>query len=93
MLSINKEETQQKVLEVLKNYIDLEADGGNLEMNDSLNDRGIDSFKVIYMLLDLEEMFGIQISDSMLSPELFESPNSIYEAIVTILNEKDGSDA
>lgn len=85
---MEREQIQEKTLQVLLNYVNLDSPEDILKMDDSLSDLGMDSFKVIYMLLDIEETFGIQISDNMLSPELFVSPRSLYDVIISILDKK-----
>ena len=87
MLDTKKEEMKEKVLEIVKNYVDEMYMDKEIKMEESLGDLGLDSFKVIYMLLDIEEAFGVQIPDNMLKPELFESSMSLFNTILELLGE------
>lgn len=86
---MNKNEMKDKILEIVKEYVDEEITKGNIAMDESLSDLGLDSFKVIYMLLDIEEAFGIQIPDTMLSPELFESAETLCKAVEKLTSLKE----
>lgn len=54
-------------------------------MDTPLDELGLDSFKAIYLLLDLEESFQVQIPNTMLSPEIFVFPQALYDAMQSIL--------
>lgn len=86
---MNKSEMKDKVLEIVKEYVDEEISKKNIAMDESLSDLGLDSFKIIYMLLDIEETFSIQIPDTMLSPELFESAETLYKAVENLTSIKE----
>ena len=81
----NNGEIKEKVLNIVKNYVDEMFADKEIEMNESLADLGMDSFNVIYMLLDIEDAFGVQIPDNMLTPELFESAETIHNAVLKLL--------
>ncbi len=54
-------------------------------MDTPLDELGLDSVKAIYLLLDLEEAFQVQIPNTMLSPEIFVFPQALYDAMQSIL--------
>ncbi|HEY9062642.1 MAG TPA: phosphopantetheine-binding protein [Pseudobacteroides sp.] len=85
MTNFSSEQVKEKVVSVLKNYIDPSNKEKEFSMEASLDELGLDSFKAIYLLLDMEEEFQIQIPDSMLSPEIFASPKALQTAIESIL--------
>ncbi len=81
MSNLSHTEIKDKVFGVLRTYVeDVEITG-----DISLDELGLDSFKAIYLLLDLEEALNIQIPDTMLTPEIFTSPNSLQKAVTSIL--------
>jgi acyl carrier protein len=82
---MNSDQIPEKVVGVLRNYIDASNRDKEISMEAPLDEMGLDSFHSIYLLLDLEEAFQIQIPDSLLSPEIFGSPKSLKDAIASIL--------
>lgn len=84
-MGIERKELEERVTKVLANYVDV-ADS-NFGMDTSMDELGLDSFTAIYLLLDLEEEFQIQIPDSMLAPEIFVSPCSLADAVQKVLEQ------
>jgi acyl carrier protein len=82
---MGNEEVKEKLIHVLQEYMDPSVRNKEISMDIGLDDLGLDSFKAIYLLLDIEEAFGVQIPDSMLSPEIFASPSSLQQAIQSLL--------
>ncbi len=72
---------KERLLKVLENYMEITPD---MDMDGRLDESGLDSFKAIYLLLDIEEEFQIQIPDDMLSPEIFGSVNALMKLIKSI---------
>lgn len=70
---------------VLKNFI--EYDGQDL-MNQNLKDLGIDSMASIELLLELEEVFEVALPDEILTEEILNDGNALYNAIVENSNVK-----
>lgn len=86
MSNFTSEQMDEKVIGVLRKYIDAAERDKEISMDSPLDELGLDSFKAIYLLLDLEEAFQIQIPDSLLMPEIFSSPTSLKTAIESIIN-------
>jgi acyl carrier protein len=86
MAGLSSIQVSEKLIGVLRKYIDPSDRGKEISMDAPLDELGLDSFKAIYLLLDLEEEFQIQIPDSLLMPEIFESPQALKIAIESIIN-------
>lgn len=84
-MSTERKELEDRVVKVLGNYVDV-ADS-QFGMDTSMDALGLDSFTAIYLLLDLEEEFEIQIPDTMLAPEIFVSPGSLADAVQKVLEQ------
>lgn len=83
MSVMEQAEFDERIRKVLGNYMEIKEE---LKMDDRLDELGLDSFKAIYLLLDIEEEFKIQIPDHMLAPEIFSSPNALKEVVSAVLN-------
>lgn len=75
---------RERYLKVLRNYINSEIKEVDI-MELNMEELGIDSFKSIQLLIDLEVEFDIEFPDSMLSMELFASAGSLYDGLNQIL--------
>lgn len=84
-MGIERKELEDRVVKILGNYVDITDSG--FGMDTSLDELGLDSFTAIYLLLDLEEEFQIQIPDIMLAPEIFVSPCSLTDAVQKVLEQ------
>ena len=68
----------EKLLELLKNV----RPDVDFENEDALIDDGIlDSFDVVTIISDIDDVFGVQIRISELDPENFNSANAIWDLI------------
>ena len=47
----------------------------------SLRAAGLDSLATVELLVKLEEAYGVQIPDEVLTPAAFASPGSLWEAV------------
>ena len=54
--------------------------------DDSLFDRGLDSFGSVQLMLALEERFGIEFPDEFLTRKSFASIAAIRETVATVLH-------
>lgn len=89
MSNISKEQIQERIIKVLKNYIEPEVfESQEVTGDTTLDEIGLDSFKAIYLLLDLEDEFGVTIPDTMLSPEIFYSVGNMTKTVKGILDEQ-----
>ncbi|HHV28101.1 phosphopantetheine-binding protein [Acetivibrio mesophilus] len=82
---LSSEQVSEKVVKVLRNHLDSSSECTEISTESTLDELGLDSFKAIHVLLDLEEEFQIQIPDSMLSPEIFASVGALKHAVESIL--------
>jgi acyl carrier protein len=58
-----------------------------IDTNASLMDIGVDSLAMIQLLVDIEETFDVAFPDDMLTPEVFATPATLWQAVVTIRTE------
>ncbi|MDE6233506.1 MAG: hypothetical protein K2M60_09220 [Lachnospiraceae bacterium] len=75
---------RERYVKVLRNYINSEIKEDDI-MELNMEELGIDSFKSIQLLIDLEVEFDVEFTDSMLSMELFVSARSLYDGLNQIL--------
>ncbi|UXY15814.1 phosphopantetheine-binding protein [Chitiniphilus purpureus] len=54
----------------------------------SLTDAGIDSLASISLLFEIEDAFGITIDDEFLTPETFQSINTLWDVVQSIANKQ-----
>jgi acyl carrier protein len=54
-------------------------------MDEDLGKLGLDSMAAINLLVDLEQEFGIQVPDSLLTPETFATGRSLEDTIRRLL--------
>ena len=84
---MNKEETIEKLKTIVKPYITNQNAFENLTENtDFITDLGINSANLVDVILDVEEMFGIEIDNQ--SMERMLNIKSAMEIIDTKLSEK-----
>lgn len=77
----------ERYVSVIENYINAEVKKDEI-MKMNMNELGIDSFKSIQLLIDLEVEFDVEFPDSMLSMELFASAQSLFDGINQIIDIK-----
>jgi acyl carrier protein len=53
----------------------------SVSVHDDLQSAGIDSFRTVQIMFEVEEMFGIEFPDHLLKPEMFRSIDSIIRAV------------
>jgi D-alanine--poly(phosphoribitol) ligase subunit 2 len=56
-----------------------------LSEDDSLFDRGLDSFGSVQLMLALEERFNVEFPDSLLNRKSFATIRAIREAVSTLI--------
>ncbi len=87
---MNRTEIQQQVLDLLSHYQGRGANRASLTEDSSLVDElNINSARMIDIVLDLEEKFGITIDDSKL-PSL-KNVGDVVSLVEGLLNVKQGS--
>lgn len=72
-----------KYIDILKRYTIEEFT--EKQMNVTMLDLGINSFRVIEIMIVLEGEFGINFPDSLITPDLFHSPKTFYDGLMTVL--------
>jgi len=71
----------QRIRAVIDNHAQLSVRCEALPNNASLYDAGMTSLASVRLMLALEDEFGIEFPDNMLRREVFESVDSIREAL------------
>ena len=59
-----------------------------LAEDDSLFDRGLDSFGSVQLMLALEERFNVEFPDSLLNRKSFATIRAIREAVSTLVRQE-----
>ncbi|PWI44823.1 phosphopantetheine-binding protein [Streptomyces sp. ICBB 8177] len=57
------------------------AEGGELRADDDLAALGLDSMGVVQLLADLEDGFGVELSDELLTEETFSTVGALWAAV------------
>jgi acyl carrier protein len=57
------------------------ADGGELSDTDDLAALGLDSMGIVQLLADLEEEFGIEVPDELITEDTFATAGSLWQAV------------
>ena len=73
-----------KIRKIIKNHARLSLDVDQIADSASLGDAGMTSHASVMLMLALENEFGLEFPDSMLSRSVFESIDSIAGAIQTL---------
>lgn len=72
---------RQRIRAIIDNHAQLTVKWESLPDNASLYDAGMTSLASVRLMLALEDEFGIEFPDHMLRREVFESVDSIHEAL------------
>jgi len=72
-----------KYINILNRYTTEEF--SEKEMDTSMLELGINSFKVIEVMVVMEEEFGVDFPDNLITPDLFHSPKTFYDGLVKVL--------
>lgn len=75
--------TKERFISLLRKYADCD---GDIEMDLPLEAYGMDSFKAIQFIVDLEVEFSIEFPDYVMVPEMFNSAGSLYSCLEKVLN-------
>ena len=75
----------QRIRAVIDNHAQLPVRSESLSDTASLYEAGMTSLASVRLMLALEDEFGIEFPDNMLRREVFESVNSIREALDLII--------
>ena len=77
----NTDDISQKVQSILRPHLRFLEKGKTLPMDENLGKLGLDSMAAINLLFELEQGFGIQIPDSLLTAETFETASALEKTI------------
>jgi acyl carrier protein len=78
---------KEKIRKVIKDHARLAVDVAILEDSADLGEAGMTSHANVMLMLALENEFGLEFPDSMLSRSVFESVDSIAAAIQSLQEE------
>lgn len=78
---------KDKIRKVIKDHARLAVDVAALEDSADLGEAGMTSHANVMLMLALENEFGLEFPDSMLSRSVFESVDTIAAAIQTLQGE------
>lgn len=59
------------------------------QLNKPMLDFGINSFNAIEIMVAIEEEFHVEFPDSLICPDLFFSPQTLYEGLKMIIDRED----
>ena len=80
--------TSQDIRQILATNEALAPVAEQIGDDDSLFDRGLDSFGSVQLMLALEERFGIEFPDEFLTRKSFASIAAIRETVATVFRPK-----
>lgn len=66
---------------LLRVYLPLQSQSMPLTAETSLPDLGLDSMSTVGLLVDVEDLFGVQIPDEQLRGETFATPAALWSVV------------
>ena len=69
----------------LRNIICNLGGSSHFSMESDLSDLGIDSLKMMELLIIIEDSFQIEIAETLLTPENFKTPQTVLNLIQKVL--------
>ncbi len=85
-MSGNSLEIEKKFVKILKEHTETELNENALMEIESLEQIGVNSFKAIQILIDLEVELDIEISDELITPEMFVSPSNMLKSLKQVID-------
>lgn len=85
---MSKSEIQERIKNILKQYIHNQGKLENLGENDNLLNIGINSISFIKIIVQIETEFDIEFDENDLNTKSFDSLNDISFYVQSILEEK-----
>ena len=82
------DETTEKFLTILRQYLESPDNAQEIPPDRELEELGFNSFSAIMLLLELEEAFNIVFPDSMLTPEVFRTVSTLQSSIRSLISSK-----
>lgn len=74
---------EERLLNLVRRVLN-PADGREIAMDVDLSSVGLDSMRVIDLLLELETEFGLTFPDEMLTANTFRSPSTLLAAVTSL---------
>ena len=59
------------------------------QLDEPMVDLGINSFNAIEIMIAIEVEFNVEFPDSLINPEVFISPKTLYEGLMTVIDRND----
>lgn len=78
-----KQALSSLLLSKLPNFEGFDRDGER-----PMLELGLDSLKAIGILISIEEIIGFPIPDEMITAESFDTPTSLFELVLGVVNHK-----
>ncbi|WP_175773372.1 acyl carrier protein [Paraburkholderia phenazinium] len=75
---------KDELRKIIKDTVHFEVSIDTLSNDDDLYEAGFSSLNTIQLMLAVERHFNVEIPDHMLNRRLFQSVNSLAEAITTL---------
>jgi len=91
-MSMTTDAFSQKLQAVLRRHLRFLEPGAALTPDSALGALGLDSIAAVNLLLDLEQAFGVQIPDDLLSAEAFETLASLESTFRPVLEQPSARD-
>ena len=66
---------------ILLRHLRFAEDDQQLTPDASLRELGLDSMQSVELLFDLEDAYGVMLTDDALTAEAFATPRSLFEAV------------
>ena len=64
------------------------ADDAPLDPDAQLSALGIDSLEVVELIVQIEDMYGVEVPQDMLTPDVFACARTIWQALDKLLAER-----
>lgn len=77
--------TLNNVKEVMVEHLKHVDDFSMIEDEVELKVLGLDSMSAMNLMFDLEDAFEVEFDDSLMTPEVFKTAKSLYEALATLV--------
>ena len=81
-------ELKEKIQNCLVEHLRMVNSPQEIPVDADLSTLGLTSMAATNLLIDLEDEFNVQFPDSMLTPEVFHSVDSLGEAISSLMNDR-----
>ncbi len=75
--------TDARVLKAIRRVLGHPA-ALDVPMDTELKSLGLDSMRIIDLLLEVETEFGVTFTDDLLTPETFRTPSTLRAAVVSL---------